>query len=53
MEAQLCFRDSLRSNASLASEYGGLKRRLAALHPNNRAAYTDGKASFVEKVLTR
>jgi GrpB-like predicted nucleotidyltransferase (UPF0157 family) len=52
-ERMLCFRNTLRGDASLASEYGSLKHRLAALHPNNRAAYTDGKASFVEKVLTR
>jgi GrpB-like predicted nucleotidyltransferase (UPF0157 family) len=45
------FRDALRADAGLASEYATLKRKLAAQHPNDRAAYTDGKATFVERVL--
>jgi GrpB-like predicted nucleotidyltransferase (UPF0157 family) len=47
------FRDALRGDASLAAEYGELKRQLAARYPNDRAAYTDGKAGLVARVLTR
>jgi GrpB-like predicted nucleotidyltransferase (UPF0157 family) len=47
----LSFRDALRSDASLAAEYGKLKRQLAAEYPDNRPAYTDAKAVFVEQVL--
>ncbi len=47
----LRFRDTLRRDAALAAEYAELKRRLAARFPNNRAAYTDGKAHLVERVL--
>jgi GrpB-like predicted nucleotidyltransferase (UPF0157 family) len=45
------FRDALRMDASLAAEYGELKRQLAARFPDNRAAYTDGKAHLVARVL--
>ncbi len=45
------FRDALRRDASLAAEYGQLKRQLAARYPNNRTAYTDGKAGLVTRVL--
>ncbi|HZF42729.1 MAG TPA: GrpB family protein [Sphingomonadaceae bacterium] len=47
------FRDALRGDASLASEYDQLKKQLAARFPNNRSAYTDAKAAFVERVLAR
>jgi GrpB-like predicted nucleotidyltransferase (UPF0157 family) len=46
------FRDALRRDASLAAEYSELKRQLAAQHPNNRAAYTDGKSGLVARVLS-
>ena len=52
-DRMLRFRDALRSDASLAAEYGALKRRLAARYPNDRSAYTDAKAAFVERVLAR
>jgi GrpB-like predicted nucleotidyltransferase (UPF0157 family) len=45
------FRDVLRRDASLAAEYGELKRQLAARYPNDRPAYTDGKAALVARVL--
>ena len=45
------FRDALREDASLAAEYGELKRQLAARYPDDRSAYTDGKAGFVARVL--
>lgn len=47
------FRDALRRDASLAAEYSELKRQLAAHYPNNRSAYTDGKAGLVARVLAR
>lgn len=45
------FRNALREDQALADEYARLKRQLASRHPDNRAAYTDGKASLVERVL--
>jgi GrpB-like predicted nucleotidyltransferase (UPF0157 family) len=52
-DRMLGFRDALRKDASLAAEYGKLKRQLAARYPNNRSAYTDAKAHLVERVLSR
>jgi GrpB-like predicted nucleotidyltransferase (UPF0157 family) len=51
-DRMLGFRDALRRDASLAAEYGDLKRRLAARYPNDRSAYTNAKADLVERVLT-
>jgi len=50
-ERMLRFRDALRGNAALAAEYTELKRKLAVRHRDDRAAYTDGKTAFVERVL--
>jgi GrpB-like predicted nucleotidyltransferase (UPF0157 family) len=47
----LHFRDALPSDAELAAQYGALKRALAARYPNDRSAYTDGKAEFVARIL--
>jgi GrpB-like predicted nucleotidyltransferase (UPF0157 family) len=47
----LRFRDALRDDAALAAEYGQLKRQLAALYPDDRSAYTDGKSTLVERIL--
>jgi len=47
----LLFRDSLRSNAGLAQEYQQLKLALAEKYAEDRAKYTDRKASFVRKVV--
>ena len=49
--ALLAFRDALRADEVLAGEYAGLKHRLAREHRNDRDAYTDAKAVFVERVL--
>jgi GrpB-like predicted nucleotidyltransferase (UPF0157 family) len=47
----LAFRDALRSDPALADEYSALKRDLAKRFPEDRSAYTDGKSSFVARVL--
>lgn len=49
----LAFRDALRADPLLASRYGALKRKLAARHRLDRAAYTDGKSGFIKEVLER
>jgi GrpB-like predicted nucleotidyltransferase (UPF0157 family) len=48
---RLAFRDALRSDIRLCSEYAALKRRLAAEAGHDREAYTDGKTGFIERVL--
>jgi GrpB-like predicted nucleotidyltransferase (UPF0157 family) len=48
---RIAFRDRLRADERLAVEYADLKRHLAALHRNDREAYTEAKTGFVEKVL--
>jgi GrpB-like predicted nucleotidyltransferase (UPF0157 family) len=47
----LAFRDALRRNPALASEYAALKHELAARFPRDRSAYVDGKTEFVLRVL--
>jgi GrpB-like predicted nucleotidyltransferase (UPF0157 family) len=51
LKNHLFFRDYLRRNPSIAAEYDGLKKDLAAKYPGDRDAYLDGKAAFVEKIL--
>lgn len=48
---ELAFRDRLREGPKLAERYAALKRRLASEYPNDREAYTDGKASFIAGAL--
>jgi GrpB-like predicted nucleotidyltransferase (UPF0157 family) len=48
---RIAFRDYLRAHADVATAYVELKRQLAASHRFDREAYTDGKSSFVRKVL--
>lgn len=48
---RITFRDRLRADERLAGEYADLKQRLAAIHRNDREAYTEAKTGFVEKVL--
>ena len=43
----LRFRDALRSSAALSARYAALKSSLAALHLDDREAYTEAKAGFV------
>jgi len=49
----LAFRDYLRSHPEAARQYEDLKRELAAKFYDNRKAYTDGKAGFVNAVLAK
>jgi len=48
---KLRFRDYLRSHPEAAEAYRQLKRGLAARHPSDRGAYTDGKEAFVKDIL--
>lgn len=47
----LLFRDALRRDAALVQAYQAVKRRLAEHHAHDRAAYTDGKAPFIRRVM--
>jgi GrpB-like predicted nucleotidyltransferase (UPF0157 family) len=47
----VAFRDALRADPALGSEYADLKKRLARRHSKNRNAYTNAKADFVARVL--
>lgn len=46
----LAFRDHLRANPDAVKEYVDLKRRLAAAHPTDVEAYTDGKRAFIKGI---
>ncbi len=50
LDRRLYFRDRLRADSALASEYVALKRALAARYPEDREAYTDAKAPFIGRV---
>jgi len=50
---RVAFRDVLRANERLASQYLQLKRSLVAQHESDREAYTDAKSEFVREVLDR
>jgi len=52
-EAELRFRDILRSNLETAQQYGELKRRLACEHRHDRIVYTNAKGEFIRAVLNR
>ena len=49
----VAFRDALRASPALVADYWKLKQRLAARFPDDRAAYTDGKAAFIHGVLEK
>jgi GrpB-like predicted nucleotidyltransferase (UPF0157 family) len=49
--ALLAFRDALRADAGLRRQYAGLKEQLSEQHRDNRNAYTNAKADFVQRVL--
>jgi GrpB-like predicted nucleotidyltransferase (UPF0157 family) len=46
---RLRFRDRLRANPALASEYESLKRTLAERHRDDREAYTEAKNEFIKQ----
>ena len=51
LQAQVAFRDRLRSDPAVAREYVALKRELAIRHRDDRLAYTDAKTDFIEATL--
>jgi GrpB-like predicted nucleotidyltransferase (UPF0157 family) len=53
LESVVRFRDYMRTHDQEASEYGELKRELAASHRNDRDAYGAGKSDFIAAVLER
>ena len=48
---RIAFRDRLRADPALASEYARLKLELAERYRHDREAYTDAKAPFIRRVL--
>jgi GrpB-like predicted nucleotidyltransferase (UPF0157 family) len=51
LKEHLCFRDALRQNPQLATEYAALKQYLAEQYRNDRDAYTEAKTRFIRSVL--
>ncbi len=49
----LAFRDYLNGSCDAAREYEALKLRLKDEFPDDRTAYTAGKADFIQKALRR
>ena len=48
----LLFRDYLQIHPEAAKQYSELKSQLAVRYGNDRQAYTDGKKTFVDSVVT-
>ena len=51
--SMLTFRDYLRSHPGDARRYEALKRELSVKYRDNRRAYTNGKADFVQAILEK
>lgn len=49
---EICFRDFLRRNPSVAKEYEALKLSLLPNYRKNRDGYTEAKTDFINKVIT-
>ncbi len=49
----LAFRDYLKGRPDVAREYEAKKRELASTYPEDRAAYTNGKAELIQSILRR
>ena len=47
---RLLFRDYLIAHPQTSRAYERLKIELAAAHPNNRVAYTNGKTAFIQRI---
>ena len=52
-QAELAFRDYLRTHHGVAKKYAILKRQLASQFRHDREAYTEAKADFIRDVLDR
>ncbi len=50
---RLLFRDYLIAHPESARAYQRLKCRLAAARPNDRVAYTNGKARFIQRITAQ
>lgn len=50
---RLRFRDYLRAHPKAAADYASLKYELAEKYREDREAYTDAKAEFIEDILSR
>lgn len=51
LSRHIMFRNILKNNPLLASEYANLKIELSNKFTNNRKAYTEGKTEFVARVM--
>jgi GrpB-like predicted nucleotidyltransferase (UPF0157 family) len=50
-QERIKFRELLRKNNKIATEYANLKRELSDLHGDDREAYTKKKWPFIQQVL--
>jgi GrpB-like predicted nucleotidyltransferase (UPF0157 family) len=50
-EEHLLFRDLLRADPAIARDYEAVKRDLAIAFVDDRRAYTDGKATFIQAAI--
>ena len=50
-ENYVLFRDYMNSRPDKAAEYERLKKQLASSFPDDRKAYTAGKAEYIEKII--
>jgi GrpB-like predicted nucleotidyltransferase (UPF0157 family) len=50
---RLLFRDILRTREDLRQQYVGFKDALAAMHRNDREAYTNAKSDFITSVAAQ
>ncbi len=53
VQNHFAFRDYLVAHPELAAEYAQLKFTLADRNPDDRAAYSEGKRSFIREVLAK
>jgi GrpB-like predicted nucleotidyltransferase (UPF0157 family) len=52
-QERIKFRNLLRSDSAIASQYASLKRELATTYKEDREAYTEKKWPFIQQVLQR